>query len=112
MAWGSESRQARGYDAAWQKRRLQILKRDRYLCQCDDCKLRRVPLPATEVNHKVPKAKAKRMGWTREQMDHPSNLESLNSDCHQRITIMQNGGRPRRKIGLDGFPIAPKRTPS
>jgi 5-methylcytosine-specific restriction protein A len=105
MAWGNTSRQARGYDAAWEKRRLEILKRDRYLCQCDDCKKRLVPRPATEVNHMVPKAKAIRFGWTRAQMDDPSNLQAINEDCHKRITMLQNGCKPKRKVGLDGFPV-------
>jgi 5-methylcytosine-specific restriction protein A len=105
MAWGNTSRQSRGYDAEWDKLRLQILKRDKYLCRCEDCKKRLVPRAATEVNHIVPKAKAIRMGWTRAMMDHPSNLESVNEDCHKRITMEQNGCRPRRKVGMDGFPI-------
>lgn len=105
MAWSKESRHARGYGSSWDKLRLVILKRDRYLCQCDDCKKRMVPRAANEVNHKVPKAAALRMGWTPEQMDHPSNLESMNSDCHKRVTDQQVGRAPKPRIGLDGFPI-------
>lgn len=64
-----------------------------------------VPRPAGEVNHKVPKAEARRLGWSEEQIDHPSNLEAVNSNCHKRITQEQQGHQPKRQTGLDGWPM-------
>lgn len=104
MAWSKESSHARGYGAAWRKLRLHILARDCYLCQCDECAKRQVPLAANEVNHKVPKAEAKRLGWTQDQIDDPSNLEAVNPECHERITREQKGIKPKRRIGPDGWP--------
>lgn len=107
MAWSKESSHARGYGARWQKLRLVILRRDRFLCQCEQCAKRQVPLPANEVNHKVSKAEARRLGWTEEQIDDPSNLEAVHPDCHKRITQEQQGKSMRCEIGVDGWPTDP-----
>jgi len=104
VAWSKESRQARGYGPQWDKLRKVILARDMGLCQCDECAKRLVPLPANEVDHIVPKAKARRLGWTEEQIDAESNLRAVNGDCHKRITAQQKGHRPRPRIGVDGWP--------
>jgi 5-methylcytosine-specific restriction protein A len=75
-----------------------ILRRDKGLCQCPEClggdKRLRV---ATEVDHIKPKAE----GGT----DDESNLRAVNSDCHKRLTALQNGQQPRTHIGRDGWPI-------
>ena len=107
MAWGSKSRQERGYDAAWERIRKVVLARDFGLCQCKQCQDSSSPLIATHVDHVIPKAKAKRMGWTRAQMDHPSNLQSLHPDCHARKTAEDEGRTLRVKVqvGDDGWPI-------
>jgi len=73
---GRQTAEARGYDWAWRKLAKAILKRDRYLCRCDDCRGRR--LPATEVDHIVPKV----AGGT----DDPSNLRAINELCHDLKT--------------------------
>lgn len=62
----------------WRRLRKQILDRDMWLCQCDDCKTRLVPLPAHEVDHIIPLAN----GGT----DDPDNLQAINKDCHRRKT--------------------------
>lgn len=67
---------ARGYDYAWSVLRLRILERDRWLCQCDECKATGRVLPAHEVDHHVPKYR----GGT----DDPANLRAINRDCHKR----------------------------
>ena len=87
---------AQGYDAKWRKLRLIVLARDNGLCQCPDCLggIRRVT-PANEVDHIVSKARAARMGWTREQTDAMHNLRSVNHDCHKRITTLDQGRTPR-----------------
>ena len=77
--WAKQGRgtaEQRGYDWAWRKKRAAVLKRDRYLCQCADCKGRR--LPASEVDHVTPNY----LGGS----DDFDNLQSLNVDCHKAKT--------------------------
>ena len=107
MTWANTSRHKRGYGASWDKLRKFVLKRDGHLCQCEKCLAEGRTLVATHVDHIVSKAKAKAMGWSDEQIDHPSNLRAINKDCHERKTIEENGGtpKPKRMIGLDGFPV-------
>ena len=92
------SRHQRGYDYAWERLRLVILARDRYLCQCSDCKASGRVRLATQVDHIVPKAK----GGT----DHPSTLQAINHACHGVKSIHDQGGqvRPRVTVGTDGWP--------
>jgi 5-methylcytosine-specific restriction enzyme A len=94
--WHRTSRHARGYGTAWDKLRLQILKRDSYRCRGGALRI----APAHEVDHIVPRAK----GGT----DDPANLRSVNRDCHKRLTAEQQGKAPKpvRRIGLDGFPLS------
>lgn len=107
MAWGSKSRHERGYDAAWERIRKVVLARDCGLCQCKQCQDSVSPLIATHVDHIVPKAKAKKMGWTRAQMDAETNLQSLHPDCHKRKTAEDEGRTLSVKVqtGADGWPI-------
>ncbi len=107
MAWHSTSSASRGYGYEWQRLRKLVLQRDNGLCQCKHCKTAGRVTIATEVDHVVNKAEAKRRGWTDEQIDDPSNLASINADCHKRKTVEENGGeyRPRQRIGPDGYPI-------
>ena len=61
----------------WRQKRKQILERDGYLCQCDECAKRSLPLTANTVDHIVPiKRGGSKLG------DH--NLQSMNSSCHQK----------------------------
>jgi len=105
--WHSTSRRSRGYGPEWDRLRKAILKRDQYLCQCRHCKAEGRTTLATEVDHVVSKANAKRKGWTDAQIDHPSNLQAINAECHKIKTIEDEGRTPipRATIGLDGFPI-------
>ena len=103
--WPTTSRQSRGYGAEWDKIRKLVLERDSYLCQCKYCKAEGRMTLATHVDHVISKAKASLMGWTQKQIDDPSNLQSINKNCHERKTIEEKGGKPKPKIGLDGFPI-------
>ncbi|MBB6577996.1 5-methylcytosine-specific restriction protein A [Comamonas odontotermitis] len=105
MVWSKTSRHARGYGAEWDRLRLQILERDGHLCQCPDC--RRAggqPLPAHEVDHIKPKAWFK-SGKAQGNPDDPSNLRSVNRDCHKKLTTLQKGYRPAVRVGVDGYPI-------
>jgi len=99
MAWSKESRQSRGYGAAWDKLRKRILERDLHLCQCPECMggAKRLKV-ATQVDHIKPKAQ----GGT----DDPANLRAVNPDCHKRLTLEQQGKTLRPQIGLDGWPSA------
>lgn len=62
----------------WRRLREQVLVRDGYLCQCDECKARAMPLVANEVDHIIPLAH----GGT----DALTNLMAINHDCHKRKT--------------------------
>ncbi len=92
QGWAKEgrgSRHERGLGTVWDKLRLVILRRDNGLCQCDQCKGGEIGgklTPASEVHHIVGRAKARRMGWTQEQIDDPSNLAAINRECHKRAT--------------------------
>lgn len=107
MAWGKESRQARGYGAAWDRIRKVVLARDGGLCQCKHCKASGNPEVAHEVDHITPKVRARAMGWTLEQMDALTNLQAINRECHKRKSKEDEGKtlRPVLTVGLDGFPI-------
>lgn len=106
MAWSKESRQSRGYDSAWEKKRLVIIERDMGMCQ--ECKRIGIIKAGQDVDHIVSKAKAAQMGWTQEQVDDPKNLELLcHTPCHEAKTARENGRtyRPKVQIGLDGWPV-------
>jgi len=80
---------------AWRKLRLQVLERDGWLCQCEVCQARPVPLVAHEVDH---------IDNTRDAdgllNDDPSNLRAMNRDCHRAKTALEAAqGRRRRRGG-------------
>ncbi|WP_155873878.1 HNH endonuclease [Achromobacter xylosoxidans] len=77
------NRHQRGYGSDWGRLRVLILKRDRYLCQCGECQRTGRVLPATEVDHRIPKAE----GGT----DEPHNLCAINAECHKRKTAKESG---------------------
>lgn len=105
MVWSSESRQSRGYGAAWEKIRAQVVKRDKGLCQC--CLRAGRVAVGREVDHKVCKAKAARLGWSQARMDDPANLELLCPPCHRAKTAAENGRvyQPKVEYGVDGWPL-------
>ncbi|QZA52624.1 HNH endonuclease [Pseudomonas sp. 2hn] len=91
IGWNNPRRgtaEQRGYDWTWRKLAKAVLKRDRYLCRCQDCNGRR--LPATEVDHRIPKFE----GGTND----PSNLFAINENCHKFKTAAESArsrsGRP------------------
>ncbi len=102
-AWthrGRQSRQARGYGSSWDRLRLVILKRDNWLCWCDQCLGGELRVrSANEVDHIKPRAQ----GGT----DDPSNLRAINSECHRRISLEQQGKqpRPRHRYDAKGYRI-------
>jgi len=68
----------------WRRIREQVLRRDRFLCQCPDCITAAVPKPADEVDH----ISNERDAFGRLD-DDLSNLRAVNSECHRRITRQQ-----------------------
>lgn len=90
------TRQSRGYDRQWDKRRLRILQRDSHLCQV--CLAAGIVTSAQAVDHIVNKAEAKRLGWTDEQTEADSNLQSICNPCHREKTLAEAiRGRVGRK---------------
>ena len=88
MAWSKLSRHERGYDSKWTKLRLTILARDLHLCQT--CAALGRPTPATEVDHRIPKAK----GGT----DDPGNLMAICSPCHKAKSLAEAAQAQGRTI--------------
>ncbi len=106
--WPAESRHKRGYGAEWDQVRKLVLERDEHLCQCRHCQAGGRTTIATEVDHIVSRANAQALGWSKARAEHPNNLQAINSDCHAIKTQEEQGKtvKPKRHIGLDGFPIA------
>ncbi|MDO5769444.1 MAG: HNH endonuclease [Psychrobacter sp.] len=69
----------RGYGHLWRKLRKTILRRDDYLCVA--CKRTGRLVPATDVDHIIPKSQ----GGT----DDPDNLQSLCKSCHRHKTATE-----------------------
>ena len=89
-----ESRHARGYGSAWDRLRLQILKRDGYRCRCAECVRSGALLVAHEVDHVIGKAEWLRRRGSLDGVDDPSNLSAINRECHARKTQREiRGGR-------------------
>jgi 5-methylcytosine-specific restriction protein A len=78
----------------WRRKRDQVLLRDQYLCQCEDCGGKRYF--ADEVDHIVPLSR----GGT----DDLSNLRAINKDCHKAKTAREASGSTRVPVKVDGWP--------
>lgn len=78
----------------WRRLRDQILYRDGWLCQCDECKERKIPLVASEVDHITPLHKGGTNDW--------DNLRAIAKACHKKKTQAESmearGLKPREKI--------------
>lgn len=106
MVWGTKSRQERGYGAAWERLRKKVIERDKGLCQI--CLAKGIVHPGKDVDHKVSKARAKQLGWTKEQTEAMSNLWYICRDEHLKKTEEEQGKTkhaPKPRIGPDGWPI-------
>jgi 5-methylcytosine-specific restriction protein A len=103
MAWSKESRQSRGYGAAWDKRRLRILKRDCGICQ--PCKRAGRLSQGNQVDHIISKAKAATLGWGQTQIDGDTNLQAICEPCHKLKTKVERGFVPKAETGADGWPV-------
>lgn len=94
------SRHARGYGAAWDRLRLEVLKRDNYLCQECMRQGKLTPLCIKPHDHAVDHIKPKAHGGS----DDFQNLQSLCIDCHTAKTAQDEGWKRPRQVGLDGYP--------
>lgn len=101
--WSKESRQSRGYGAAWDKIRVRILKRDCGLCQ--PCKAKGRIAMGNQIDHIVSKAKAAKLGWSQMQIDGETNLQVICEPCHKVKTKVEQGFVPKPEIGADGWPV-------
>lgn len=87
----------RGYGYAWQQLRKRVLSRDKGLCQIKGVGCRYV---AREVDHIVNKATARAQGWTDDQIDAETNLQSACAACHRAKTEAEGGQRGGGGRGL------------
>lgn len=62
----------------WRRLREEILQRDSYLCQCEECRVSGSLRVAHEVDHIVPLAQG--------GSDNASNLRAISKDCHRLKT--------------------------
>lgn len=107
MAWPKSSPASRGYGTEWRVLREQILKRDGYLCVCTNCKRAGRVLTATHVDHIVSKSKWQEMHGSLAGVDDPTNLQSMNENCHTLKTMLEKGIRPRAGCDINGWPRDP-----
>jgi 5-methylcytosine-specific restriction protein A len=100
MAWSKESRQSRGYGAAWDKLRKQVMQRDCGICQT--CRKQGRVTIAQAVDHIRSKAK----GGT----DDLDNLAAICNPCHAIKTQEEQGKtlRVKLEVGPDGWPVIKK----
>jgi 5-methylcytosine-specific restriction protein A len=105
MAYSKESRHSRGYGNQWEKIRKVVIERAKGLCE--KCMAEGRVAMGRDVDHKTPKAQAKKLRWSDAKTDHPSNLWYLCVPCHKAKTAEENGQtyRPKVEIGEDGWPI-------
>lgn len=101
--WPTTSRHARGYGTEWSKTRERIMLRDYGICQ--PCMKQGHIHVGTEVDHIVSKAKAQRLGWTKERVECDDNLQAICATAHKIKTAQEQGRtlRPKQTIGIDGF---------
>jgi 5-methylcytosine-specific restriction protein A len=79
-AWATSKRSDKSglTGRAWRRLRDQIMKRDGYICRCDECRRTGTLKDAHEVDHIVPLSQ----GGT----DAAGNLRAINRDCHRAKT--------------------------
>jgi len=72
----------RGYNYRWQKARAHFLTRHP-ICEDPDGRHPQQVIQATEVDHKIPRARG--------GSDHPDNLQALCKSCHSAKTLRETG---------------------
>ncbi len=83
------SRQSRGYGAGWEQKRRLVLQRADGMCECDDCKAQGRLRSATQVDHKINKARWRLVHGSLTGVDADSNLQAINADCHKVKTARE-----------------------
>lgn len=101
MSWSRESRHKRGYGSRWDRLRLQVLKRDRWLCQACLAQGKITALGIRRRDHAVDHIVPKAHGGS----DDLPNLQSLCTACHEAKTARDEGRKRLREVGLDGYPV-------
>ena len=96
------SRHERGYGKTWDRLRTQILRRDSFLCQVCLADGERIAA-AHAVDHRIPKALFA-SGKAHGNPDDPSNLRAICTPCHERVTLEQQGKRPKTAFDSNGNP--------
>jgi 5-methylcytosine-specific restriction protein A len=107
MAWPKSSSASRGYGAPWRALREKVLRRDGYVCVCENCKRANRVLEATHVDHIVSKARWQETHGNLDGVDDPSNLQSMNVDCHNLKSALEKGIRPQMGCDRNGWPTDP-----
>ena len=80
----------------WRSLREQIMKRDGYLCRCDECRASGRLLAAHEVDHI-----SNKRGPDGRLDDRPENLRAINRDCHKAKTARETArARPQSHRGV------------
>lgn len=87
------SRHERGYGRLWDKLRLVILRRDKYLCQ--PCLQAGLVTAATQVDHIKPKADGGE--------DDPDNLQSICDPCHRAKSAAEGHAARSKSDRGEGF---------
>ena len=106
MTWRNGNASDRGYGARWARLREEVLRRDRHVCCCADCRAADRVRPATEVDHVIGKAEWLRRHGSLAGVDDLSNLQSINSECHRAKTDREAGRRTKTRFDpVTGCPI-------
>lgn len=97
MPWDKYRPPAAGSGYAWGRLRAEVIARDGGLCRLnlDGC-----TKIATTADHIVGRAAARRMGWSQERIDHPSNLQGACKNCNEV---------KRQQQAIDGRPASRRR---
>lgn len=92
-AWATSKRSEKAglTGRAWRRLRDQIMKRDGYICRCDECRRTGTLKDAHEVDHIVPVS----LGGS----DRPENLRAISRECHRAKTQMESRSARTCKAG-------------
>lgn len=103
MTWHKSSSKDRGYGIEWQRKREQVMRRDKGLCMV--CLGKGFVTAATEVDHITGRAEGKRKKVPPAQLESLLNLQAICKECHAIKTAKETGGERRPATGRDGWPI-------
>lgn len=90
------NRHQRGYGREWEITRKRILERDHGLCQ-PGMRMGQVHM-ATQVDHRVPRAIAQALGWSKARIEADDNLQAICDACHATKTARESQGEGAGEI--------------